>query len=465
MTVDVPGQHVIERTSVLLDAEGVEARFTVNLPARGRSVLGQWACTILCENIPRIAKQALHWESQDKAALQAHVVNVEDQEALRGLLAPNGLVAFVANGAILPRTSGALDTPLEGAGVVPFQSPEGMQVSFQLPSGREVEGLGIKSGITLIVGGGFHGKSTLLQALEAGVYNHTVGDGREFVVADPNSVKIRAEDGRSCNSVDIRPFINNLPYGKDTQAFTTTNASGSTSQATNIMEAVEVGCSTLLVDEDTCATNFMIRDQRMQRLVAKDREPITPFIYKVKQLYDELGVSTVMVVGGAGDYFDVAHHVIMLEGYLPKDVTAEAKAIVAEMPSARQEEGGASFGAVTPRLPIRSSLSVVRQSKVRVRDVETVGIGEDLTLDLSAVEQLVEASQTRAIMEMISFLDKGDLLQRSANLRGAAEALQALLDTEGLDALSKQAPGNLARPRVFEFAAALNRLRAVQFKQ
>ena len=153
---------------------------------------------------------------------------------------------------------------------------------------------GFPQGITLIVGGGFHGKSTLLNALEAGVYNHKPNDGRELVITDPDVVKIRAEDGRSVSGVDISPFINNLPFGQETTQFSTENASGSTSQAANIMEALE--CEELLrmlVDEDTAATNFMIRDQRMQQLIAKDKEPITPFIDRVRQLYNEHNVSTI----------------------------------------------------------------------------------------------------------------------------------------------------------------------------
>lgn len=310
---------------------------------------------------------------------------------------------------------------------MPFQSPADLEVSYTLPSGREVKGLGVRQGVTLIVGGGFHGKSTLLQGLEAGIYNKIPGDGREFVVTEPSGVKIRAEDGRACTAVDIRPFINNLPYGKDTSSFSTTNASGSTSQAANILEAVEVGATTLLIDEDTCATNFMIRDERMQRLVSKDKEPITPFIYKVRQLYTDLGVSSIMVVGGSGDYFDVADQVILMEGYAPAHVTSEAKAIAAEMPSGRAAEGGDSFGAITARQPVRSSLAVVRNSKVKVRDHETVAIGEETTLDLSGVEQLVETSQTRAIMDAIIYTERQDLCSKHQSLKAIVKASHELL--------------------------------------
>ena len=178
---------------------------------------------------------------------------------------------------LLPRRSGVDDRPLEGGGVVPFRSPESLRVVLQAPNAGSVPGMGVPVGVTLVVGGGFHGKSTLLRALEAGVYNHRPGDGRERVVSDPDTVKVRAEDGRAVAGVDISAFIDGLPLGQDTHHFTTPNASGSTSQAATIVEALESGAHALLVDEDTSATNFMLRDRRMQSLVPKDAEPITPF--------------------------------------------------------------------------------------------------------------------------------------------------------------------------------------------
>lgn len=74
--------------------------------------------------------------------------------------------------------------------------------------------MGIPEGVTLIVGGGFHGKSTLLQALERGVYHHIAGDGREMVITRQDAVKVRAEDGRNIEKVNISAFINNLPAKK-----------------------------------------------------------------------------------------------------------------------------------------------------------------------------------------------------------------------------------------------------------
>ncbi|EFN55713.1 hypothetical protein CHLNCDRAFT_7254, partial [Chlorella variabilis] len=333
--VAASGQHVLERTSVLIHADGsVEARFTVALPARGRTVLGQWASSILLQNLPLYVHSGLLYAQQDRRALQAHVECVEDTQALRDQLPALGLVAFVGDGAILPRKSGACDEPMPAGEAVPFRSPDALAATVQLPNRGAVRGLGIRRArllgcLTLIVGGGFHGKSTLLEAIEAGVYNkaggEVAGDGRELVATDPTAVKIRAEDGRRVEAVNISPFLSNLPFGKDTTCFQTPDASGSTSQArsANIQEALEAGAATLLVDEDTTATNFMVRDARMLELVSGEREPITPFIVKLPALAAR-AVSCILVIGGSGQYFDVADTVICMDAYVPSDVTAAA---------------------------------------------------------------------------------------------------------------------------------------------
>ena len=198
-----------------------------------------------------------------------------------------------------------------------------------------IKGMGLPKGVSLIVGGGYHGKSTLLKAIEKGVYNHIRGDGREWVISSNNTVKIRAEDGRRIEKVDIKYFIDNLPGGEDTRQFSSVNASGSTSQAANIMEAIEIGSDLLLMDEDTSATNFMIRDAKMQALVAKEKEPITPFIDRIRSLYEKHEISTILVIGGAGDYLDVADQVVMLDAYQVYDVSARAKEVAKSIESNR----------------------------------------------------------------------------------------------------------------------------------
>src|SRR5919107_1025161 len=329
-------QVVLPRTSMV-----VEARMAVGLPARGRSVDASAARTVLLEELPEVVRRGLDPAPEggvDVERAKLHVEWVEDADHLRGLLPGLGLVAFVADGAVLPRESGASDRPLR-EGAVRFGSPEEHRVEVELPNKGVISGMGVAEGVTLVVGGGFHGKSTLLSALSWGVYDHVPGDGREYVVARADAVKVRAEDGRSVSGVDISAMIGELPGGRSTKDFSTPNASGSTSQAANIAEAVEVGTSLLLVDEDTSATNFMIRDERMRELVHK--EPISPFIDLVRPLHRTLGVSTVVVVGGVGDYLDVADRVILLEDYVPSDATPRAREVTTMFPPPppRQKKG------------------------------------------------------------------------------------------------------------------------------
>lgn len=455
-------QEVLERTAVFIDSGDLEVRFCLGLPARGRTILGRQATHMLCEDIPAIVGRALKYQSLEERAIENHLETVEDAEYLRQQLESRGLVAFVANGAILPRRSGVDPHPLE-EGAIAFQSPPSLEVSFTCPHQGEIKGMGIPQGITLIVGGGYHGKSTLLKAMELGVYNHIPGDGREFVVTEAAAVKIRAEDGRSVAGVDISPFINQLPQGRTTRNFSTPNASGSTSQAANIVEALEAGARVLLLDEDTAATNFMIRDRRMQQLISKDREPITPFIDKVRQLYQELGVSTILVMGGSGDYFEVADTVIAMENFQPQDVTAAARAIAAQHINDRLAEGGENFGTITPRIPLPESIDPSRGRKavrLKVRDVDEVAFGSE-DIDLSAVEQIVEQGQLRAIAAAIVYA-KGRYLQGRCTLAEILQQVMADIEAGGLDILSEFPQGDLVRFRRFELAAALNRLRTLK---
>lgn len=460
ISIDVPSQHVLERSSIMIDDDGtVEARFNINLPARGRSICGDWAYTILVDTLPKLVERALLLRSLDSQHVWSHLRSIEDQETLRNMLKDAGLVGFIRNGAILPRESGASDRPLSSTKAVPFQSPVSLERSFELPNSGSISGMGIPVGVTLFVGGGFHGKTTVLKALEVGVYNHIPGDGREFVVMDKNAVKIRSEDSRSVVACDISAFIDNLPFQQDTTNFTTADASGSTSQAANIIEALEVGASTLLVDEDTCATNFMIRDWKMQQLVAKEKEPITPFISKVRSLYEKENVSSVLVIGGAGDYFSVADHVIMMDSYSPRDVTAEAKSIAQNSGEILQE---VEFGGFRQRKPVSRGFEA--NGKVLSRGTNRIQYG-DVDLDLSAVEQIVETSQVRMIADTIC--RSRHFMNGQRTLTEIVSLIETEMDQEcSLDSIAQhRKSGFYSRARRFEIAAAINRLRSATISQ
>ncbi len=463
--IERPGQEVLERTSARINESCIEVRFFAGMPAAGRRILGRQAQQMLLEELPEVVNRSLTYANLSVEELFNHIYRVEDQETLRRQLPLKSLVAFVADGSILPRRSGIDQRPLDKSKAVPFQSPPELAVEFERPNGEPIRGMGIPDGVTLIVGGGYHGKSTLLRALERGIYNHRPGDGREGVVANPAAIKIRAEDGRRVEKVDISPFISNLPFGQQTVSFSSEEASGSTSQAANIIEALEAGAQVLLIDEDTSATNFMIRDSRMQQLVSSEKEPITPFIDKVRQLNRELDISSILVIGGAGDYFDIADTVLMMEEYRPREVTAEAREIASRNPGKREAEGGETFGKINARLPQPGSFNPRRGRKVKIKaqGVEGLQFGKE-NIDLHYVEQIVEPAQTRAIGDMVHFALRKEHINGWHTLKEVITLLDQIVDEQGLEVFSPdplRPNGDYARPRQLELAAAVNRLRSL----
>jgi predicted ABC-class ATPase len=464
IAIDSGGPEVLRRSSVSIDEKKVEVRFVAGLPASGRTVLGLEAITMFLQEIPQVVEQSLCIRNLKTHELRNHIKVAEDQEVLRRWVEERGLVAFIGNGSMLPRRSGVDDRPLQMY-AVNFQSPPELEVEVELPHRGILRGMGIPQGVTLIVGGGFHGKSTLLNAIELGVYNHIPGDGREYVVTSSDTVKIRAEDGRSIEKVTINPFIANLPLKKDTVRFSTENASGSTSQAANIVEAIELGAKVLLIDEDTSATNFMIRDERMQELVAKEKEPITPFIDKVQKLYKEYGISTILVMGGSGDYFEVADTVIMMDEYRPRCVTQKAKEIAVRHEVKRKNEGGDSFGEFLTRRPSAPSFDASRgkrEVKIDAKGLKGILYGEDF-IELSYLEQLVDISQTRCIGFLIHYYST-HYVDKSEHLRDGIEKVMRDVEERGFDILLPFMVGNLALPRIYEVAGAINRMRCLKIE-
>ncbi|HCG5935963.1 TPA: ABC-ATPase domain-containing protein [Vibrio parahaemolyticus] len=456
VSIALNGQTVLDSTAVLFTEEGIELRFRVNLPAEGRSVLGKKANNILTFHLPKFIRRATLERELDKEAMVKHCQVVEDQSALREQLEAHNLVAFVANGSVLPRIAGNCDLPMKEA--VEFTAPESLQVTLHAPNKGYITGLGIPKGITLIVGGGFHGKSTLLNAIERSIYDHIPGDGREYIVTDQKAMKIRAEDGRCVHHLNLSNYINHLPMGKDTADFSTQDASGSTSQAAWLQESIEAGATSLLIDEDTSATNFMIRDERMQALVAKGDEPITPLVDRIGQLRDELDISTIIVMGGSGDYLDVANTVIQMHDYQAVDVTEKAKQVIAQHPTQRHNESEESLQTFRPRALNRVALmNILTDGKFRVsaKGKDSLRFGKEFT-DLSALEQIESADEVNAI---------GWLWFQLAQLPGwcnnPAKEIEEMLSGEWHASLPKQ--GDLAKPRTLDVMAALNRMRKSQF--
>lgn len=405
--IDSPGQEVLPRTSAMVDGDKtIELRFSVALPAAGRTVLGDAAWRILGANLVELVRHSLLWANIDQDRLREHIYSVERQHALRQQLRVRRCIAFVANGSILPRASGAAGKPMVGSDAIPFQSPEEAEMVLKCPDGSQIAGMGIRGGITMLTGGGFHGKSTLLEAIQLGVYNHIPGDGRELVVTDDTAVKIRAEDGRSVSGVDISPFISDLPGGRTTQRFSTADASGSTSMSANIQEALEAGCKTLLIDEDSSATNLLVRDQRMQSLIPS--EPITPLISKARALFTQHGVSTIIVIGGLGDWLDIADTVIAMHDYIPRIITAEAKNVVKQYPShvvQSREYGSLPDRKVNVDLRGLKSPYAIRKDFISTRPIDRNPVDDPAEaepgIDLSGLEQIVEIGQARSIAAIV----------------------------------------------------------------
>lgn len=454
-----PGQEVLERTASQIEPEtgNLTVRFEVGFPANGRTVNARELEKIFFELLPECVEQTLFAKALDMKKVRQAVFLAEDQQYIREQLRAQRLVAFVADGSILPRESGVSGRPMRDA--VPFVTPSSLKVTMELPHRGTITGMGIKKGITLIVGGGYHGKSTLLKALELGVYNHIAGDGREYVICDETAMKMRAEDGRSIRKVDISMFIRNLPNGKNTEAFSTEDASGSTSQAANVVEAMEAGCMTLLMDEDTSATNFMIRDELMQRVVNRESEPIIPFIDRVEELFRIYGISTILVAGSSGAYFHKADCILQMKQYEPVDITEFAKNEAAAYPIVTAPEK--EHRALEENRVAKPDMSLRKDDRIKLKVMGKDGFSFNReTVDLRYVEQLTDTEQLAALAYLLKYAEL-HLFDGKKNLKDVVEQLEQKLMTEGLAAVceSSYVPTGLAMPRKQEIFACINRYR------
>ncbi len=455
------GQEILERSACTVGNDGsVTVRFTAGFPARGRTIQSGPLIRLLFQELPGAVDQTLRCASFDKKKMTRVMDLADDRQYIHDQLGPLGLTAFIADGSILARASGISQKPMKGA--VPMQAPDSLAVELTLPHRGKIRGMGIRRGITLICGGGYHGKSTFLKALEQGIYPHIEGDGRELVVTEDTAVKLRAEDGRSICCTDISMFIGSLPDGRDTRSFSTADASGSTSQAASAAEAIEAGAHTFLIDEDTSATNFMVRDELMQRVIHRDQEPITPYIERIRQLYDSLEISTVIVAGSSGAFFHAADTVIQMDRYVPYDITEKAKAAAAEEKKPRIAEeplDPPSFSRIPER---RNDLRHRGRIKIRTNGLDGFSLNHD-TVDLRYLEQLADSGQVTALGHMTAqLLEKG--FDGCHTLQEVLHAFGKRLEKEGFSAFCQEVPGDLAMPRMQEIYACLNRCRLLNIR-
>ncbi len=454
------GQQVLERTACRVQNGDVTLRFEAGFPAHGRTIDARGLLDMLFDILPDCVIGSLYYRKINQRKLKEAIELCEDQQYIREKLNEMGLCAFIANGSVLPRETGVSERPMPGA--VAFQSPESLKVSIDLPNRGTVQGMGIPKGVTLFVGGGYHGKSTVLQALQNGVYNHIAGDGRELVITDASAWKLRAEDGRCITGVDISPFIRQLPGKRDTVCFSSQDASGSTSQAANLMESIESGSKLLLIDEDTSATNFMIRDRLMQQVVSADEEPIVPFIERVRSLYEDHRISSIIVAGSSGAYFEASDTVVQMKEYVPVDITKAAKDAAAKYPvfSARQEP----FPEQAFRRQPKPNMAVRKSERLKLKSAGTAELlFGDETVEVRYMEQLKDREQTMALAYLLKYLEL-NLIDGRRTVRQLADLIEQLLDVKGLEGLFERGDisSSLARPRRQEILACLNRYRGLR---
>lgn len=473
MSVSRCGQEVLERSACEITGQGITVRFHVGFPAFGRTINAGELEKILFDFLPRCVENSLLYRKLDEQKVEAAIYLAEDQEAVRGILAAEKLSAFVANGSVLPRKSGVSELPLKES--IPFTSPVSLERTFVLPHRGEITGMAVPQGITLIVGGGYHGKSTLLEALQAGVYDHIAGDGREFVITDNTAVKLRAEDGRSIRNVDISLFINDLPNKKKTDCFSTMDASGSTSQAAGVIESAEAGTGLLLIDEDTSATNFMLRDDFMQEVISREKEPITPFLERAVDLYREAGISTILVAGSSGAFFHIADRILQMDCYRPIDITERVKTLCREhkapriqapgfripdfarsLPPVRRERGGSGRSG----RPGQERRGGTRHEHMKVKTFGKDSFSLDKeTVDLRYVEQLADSEQTSALAHLLRYALE-QVIDGKRTVQETAGILADTLECKGWEPFcSSYVPCGLAKPRTQEIFACLNRFR------
>lgn len=458
--ISQPGQEILNRSACVIQPENgnIIVRMEIGFPANGRTINARELEKIIFDFLPVCVKQSMYQKAYRMEELKKTVHLAEDQQYIREQLPKLGLAAFVANDACLPRKSGVSMLPMKEA--VPFRSPDSMEVTMELPHYGTIKGMGIPNGVTLIVGGGYHGKSTLLKALELGVYNHIAGDGREYVITDATAVKLRAEDGRSIQKVDISMFIRNLPNGKDTVSFFTEDASGSTSQAANTVEAMEAGSKVFLIDEDTSATNFMIRDELMQRVVNREVEPIIPFIDRVRDLYEKQGISTILVAGSSGSYFHKADTIIQMNRYEPVDITEFAKKEALKFPIVTEVLETAQMPSI--QRIVGKDMAFIKDNRIKTKVMGTEGISINKEMiDLRLVEQLVDSEQLSSLAQIVKYM-KQHYFDGSKTLRQAVELLYAKIEEKEFAAFCENGiSGNMVIPRKQEIYETLNRCRGL----
>ena len=458
---DTAGPEMLVRNSLWIDNGELRACLQVRLPGEGRKIQAEVAAEILTMVLPDLVSAGLYYSKSDEAALQEHFRVLAERKEILAQLETRGLCAFVPDGAVLPRASGLSELPLEGA--VPFTAPEQMAVTLNV-CGREIRGMGIPKGITVITGGAFHGKSTLLQALTRAVYPHIPGDGREGIVIDESALRVGVEDGRSVRGTDLSQFVRDLPGGVSTKNFNTLSASGSTSEAANLLEAMEAGSRAFLIDEDSSAVNFLIRDVRVRKLLGDDREPLIPLTDRIREISAQ-GYSFILVAGACGDYLDLADNIVIMANY-------KAECAKSSQPGTCSGEAAVSsarpfVGYMQPlQKSVRPTSAVERQVKVKLSGDTLLQIGF-LVSDTSRLNTLVDKQQRLgAGFVLLNLLQNAASNSESSDASNAGDSvavtiqkLYEKIQNVGFRNLPQGMSREMSLPRVVDIACVAFRLR------
>ncbi len=445
--VPKPSPRILRRSCCELISESLVIRFFIGLPARGRRVLGREAIKLLINDVPKVVSELLKVRNEVDEVLK-HYELLKDQRFLREWLYRGGYILFIPNGAILPRESSISEEPKEGA--TKFKSPLTLKVKVKLPSGKVVEGMAVKEGVTVVTGGGYHGKTTLLEAIQDGIYDHVRGDGREYVVSRKYTVLVKAEDGRLVSNVDISSLIRNLPGGCDTRRFSTLDASGSTSMAASISEVIEAGAEVILLDEDTSATNLLFKDEVMRELIPND--PIRTLSEVVRDLVSKSGASVVVVTSASSSFLPVADTVIRMSNYIPEDLSSEV--------------AGKGLGVITktyelPRKRLFRGIKGLRRVKVQgMKLIIEYLSGSKFELDLKYYPRIVETGQVRLVAHIIKELSKPP---KPMSVRELIKYVNERLSREGFSAFTNPVPPDLTEVDGFDVVWTINRLYGANF--
>ena len=438
-----PGPHILPRSAFVVASDFVEARLSVCLPVKDGKVDADSARRIFFDLLPQIVTDAMIFCYQDAEQIQRFVQVMEDADEIRQSLMQQGLVGFVAEGSSPSPNGPALTID------------ESIRTEIGVPNAGTLNGLAIPSGVTVVLGDPLSGRHELVAALGDGVYNHIPEDGRSLIVTVPDAVRVCAEPGRPVRNVDLRAFL------RDSQAaasVSTASASGHVSQMATSMEALQAGAQVLMYDESDSDAAFLAADARLRTVSGGHPGQAIPLSDRVRQMADEWRIS--IVIGAwacAGPFLASADRILWIENGVVRDVTDSARDVGFDAPDA-QIHSLPELATETRRI-CPSSIDPscgFDDARIEAPTPDTIQFGRSI-IHLAGVPQVADESQAFTLGLILNYA-KLHHLDTDRSLSEVLDLIDQELGMEGLDTLARDLRGNLARPRRFEIAAALNRL-------